>query len=227
MTLLVTAWLTLGVLWRIQLDGAEQSQIDNGVLYLPKASGYLKERKLKQEDSPFFRFDGSYPEGWPDGFSLPSEVYLLESSSLPGNANGKPLEVMPTVVGVSKASPIELIDCVRSFALQNDWEIDSPVTTSPPLGKGLLYLRLTRLHTHNFLHKLADGRIVSTLALKDYEEQGLTTRSGWLDGDISLGIWEYESMDGWIYFELRAISGRRDIPQTEEASQLPVFINKR
>ena len=219
-------WLGLGIWWRVDLDNAKKSHIEGDVLYLPKASDYLAEAHLTPSQSPFYKFDGNYAPSWPEGLELPPDTYLLESSSLPGTPNGAELKGMPTAIGVTMIGSTAFVAELKSFIVENEWELGDQTNTEPPQGQGYLYKSLIRLHSYNVMNKLPDGSTVNARELKELESKGVHATGGWRAGEMSFAVKDYEAMDGWTYFELQGYSTPTPEwtrQQTESKTNLPPF----
>jgi hypothetical protein len=59
-----------------------RAQVVGDTVFLPSSCSLFADTRSRPEDLPFVRFDGEYPEGWPDVARLPAETYLNPDGAL-------------------------------------------------------------------------------------------------------------------------------------------------
>ncbi|HES57983.1 MAG TPA: hypothetical protein ENO21_00975 [Firmicutes bacterium] len=71
----------------------DEARVDGDTVYLPETCSLFRDTRTTPDAMPFVKFDGSYPEGWPDSTKLPAETHLLADGSLewdrPGSSRFK------------------------------------------------------------------------------------------------------------------------------------------
>lgn len=203
-------WLFVGVWWRVALNNADKVHFRDDVLFLPSRAGYLAEHGLKSKDCPAYKFDAVYPLRWPAGLKLPPDSYLLKSAAIADPAvSGSPIDPL-VVEGFFNGSAFHYVQEIQDFAVSGGWKVMDMRMEEIPSDLGKPYCRVTHMHALKWISRTEDGQLIDSESLRRQGAEELNVNAGSNVGGLDLTLFEFEDMDGWMYFRLQAFT--RDTP---------------